>query len=131
MQPDVRDQDVLAAEGAPDLPQRSGGLHREVGVLTGGLEVAVHHLAQLVGAARVRHVPALLSQPGEDVVDVADELDLRHEVLVDLGGQRVDADDRLVAVRVPVLRGVLHEVVADGDDQVGDLEAGHLVVARL
>ena len=41
------------------------------------------------------------------------------------------ADDRLVALRVPVDRRVLDEVVADRDDDVGVLEAGQLVVARL
>ena len=47
------------------------------------------------------------------------------------GGTRVDADDRLVALRVPVRRRVLDEVVADGDHHVGVLEAGQRVVARL
>ena len=54
-----------------------------------------------------------------------------HEVLVDLGGDRVDADDRLVAARVPVRGRVLDEVVAHGDDDIGVLEAGERVVARL
>ena len=40
-------------------------------------------------------------------------------------------DDLLVAPGVPVLRRVLDEVVADRDDDVGVLEAGHRVVARL
>ena len=82
-------------------------------------------------AALVRHVPALLGQPGEHVVDVADQLDLGDEVLVDLGRQRVDADDLLVAARVPVLGRVLDQVVADRDHHVGLVEAGHRVVARL
>jgi hypothetical protein len=52
-------------------------------------------------------------------------------VLVDLGGDRVDAHDRLVLVRVPVPRGVLDQVVADRDHQIGLVEPGHAVVARL
>ena len=76
-------------------------------------------------------MPALLAQAGQDVVQVADQLDLGHEVGVDLGREGVDADDRLVAVRVPVLRRMLHEVVADRDHQIRDLEPGHPVVARL
>ena len=46
-------------------------------------------------------------------------------------GCGVDDDDLLVAPRVPVRGRVLDEVVADGDDHVGVLEAGHRVVARL
>ena len=76
-------------------------------------------------------MPALLAEPGEDVVDVPDQLDLGDEVRVRLGRDRVDADDRLVAVRVPVLGRVLDEVVADREHHVGLAEAGHLVVARL
>ena len=129
VEPDVRDQDVVAPERLPDLPQRARRLHREVGVVLRRLEVARHHLAQLVRAARVRHVPALLSEPGEDVVDVADQLDLGDEVVVDLRGEAVDADDRLVPAAVPVVGRVLDEVVADRDHEVGHLEAGHLVVA--
>ena len=79
----------------------------------------------------MRHVAALLGQPREHVVDVADELDLGDEVLVDLGRLGVDDDDLLVALGVPVLRRVLDEVVADRDHDVGVLEAGHRVVARL
>ena len=79
----------------------------------------------------MRHVPALLAEPGEHVVDVADQLDLGDEVLVDLGRHRVDADDLLVALRVPVLGRVLDQVVADRQHQVGLVEAGHAVVARL
>ena len=44
---------------------------------------------------------------------------------------RVDADDRLVASRVPVLGRVLDEVEADREHEVGVLEAGHVVVVRL
>jgi hypothetical protein len=44
----------------------------------------------------VRRVAQLLGQAGEDVVEVADEVDLGLEVLVDLGRGRVDADDLLV-----------------------------------
>ena len=62
-----------------------------------------------------RRVPQLLGQAAEDVVEVADEVDLGDEVLVDLGRDAVDADDLLVALRVPVRRRVLDEVVADRD----------------
>ena len=63
--------------------------------------------------------------------DVADQLDVGHEVGVDLGRHAVDDDDLLVAVGVPVLGGVLDQVIADRDDEVGVLEAGHLVVTCL
>ena len=46
-------------------------------------------------------------------------------------GDGVDADDLLVALGVPVLGRVLDEVVADGDHDVGVLEARQRVVARL
>src|SRR3954467_8092111 len=75
--------------------------------------------------------PQLLREPAEDVVEVADEVDLGDEVLVDLRRDAVDADDRLVAARVPVARRVLDQVIADGDHHVGLLEAGQRVVARL
>ena len=70
-------------------------------------------------------------QAGQHVGDVADQLDVGDEVLVDLGGDAVDHDDLLVAARVPVLGRVLDQVVADRDHQVGVVEAGHLVVAGL
>ena len=63
--------------------------------------------------------------------DVADQLDLGDEELVDLRGDGVDHHDPLVGAGVPVLGSVLDEVVADGDHHVGVLEAGHRVVARL
>ncbi len=99
VQADVGHEDVLAAERLADLVQRARGLDREVVVVLGGVEAAVHHVAQPRRAALVGHVPALLGQPRERVVDVADQLDLGHEVLVHLGGQRVDADDLLVLAR--------------------------------
>ena len=43
--------------------------------------------------ALVGHVPALLAEPREHVVDVAHQLDLGDEVGVGLGRHRVDADD--------------------------------------
>ena len=79
----------------------------------------------------VRRVAQLLGQAGEDVVEVADQVALGHEVLVDLDRGGVDADDLLVLLGVPVLRGVLDEVVADRDHDVGVLEARERVVARL
>ena len=131
VQPHVRDQDVLAPERLADLPQRPRGLHREGVVVLGLLEAPEHDVAQALRPAGVRDVAALLGQPREHVVDVADQLDLGREVLVDLGRLGVDDDDLLVAPRVPVRGGVLDEVVADGDDHVGVLEAGHGVVARV
>ena len=62
-----------------------GGCIGKCVVVLRGLEAPQHHLAQARGAARVRHVAALLRQPREHVVDVADQLDLGDEVLVDLG----------------------------------------------
>ena len=79
----------------------------------------------------MRRVAQLLGQAAEDVVQVADEVDLGDEVLVDLRRDAVDADDLLVAPRVPVRRRVLDEVVADGDHHVGVVEARERVVARL
>ena len=70
-------------------------------------------------------------QSGQDVGDVADQLDLGDEELVDLGGDGVDHHDPLVAVGVPVLGRVLDQVIADSDDHVSVLEARHLVVAGL
>ena len=97
-----------------------------------GLEAAEHDVVQ----ARRRRRRAATSRSSsarrrEDVVEVADQVDLGDEVLVDLGRDGVDADDPLVASRVPVRRRVLDEVVADGDHDVGVLEAGQRVVARL
>ena len=59
------------------------------------------------------------------------ELDLGLVGGIDLGRLRVDVDDPLAAVRVPRRRRVLDEVVADADDEVGAVEAGEDVVARL
>ena len=103
MQPDVRDEDVLRTEDLTNLIQSARRLHRELVVVPRGVETTEHDVAQPLRPAGVRHVPALLAEPREDVVDVADELHLGDEVLVDLGRQGVDADDLLVAVRVPVL----------------------------
>ncbi len=72
-----------------------------------------------------------LEQAVQRPVDVADELDRRTVVRVDLGRLGVDVDERLRAVRVPAARGVLDEVVADRDDEVGPVEPGHDVVAGL
>ena len=63
--------------------------------------------------------------------DVPDQLDLGDEELINLGRDAVDRDDLLVALGVPVLGGVLDQVVADRHHQVGVLEPGHLVVAGL
>ncbi len=131
VQAHVGDEDVLAAERLADLVQRARGLDREVVVVLGRVEAAVHHIAQPRRTALVGHVPALLGQARERVVDVADQLDLGHEVLVNLGRQRVDADDLLVPARVPVLGRVLDQVVADGQHHVRLVEAGHGVVAGL
>ena len=71
------------------------------------------------------------SRPAQRPPDVADELDLRAVRGVDLGRLGVDVDDPLAAARVPGFRGVLDQVVADADDEVGPVEAGQDVVARL
>ncbi len=62
------------------------------------------------------------------MAQVADELEPRDVRRVDLRADRVDHDDHLVAVGVPVLRRLLDEVVADRDHEVGVGEAGELVV---
>ena len=72
VQPHVGDQDVLAAERLADLPQRPRGLHREGVVVLGLLEAPEHDVAQPLRPAGVRDVAALLGQPREHVVDVAD-----------------------------------------------------------
>ena len=47
---------------------------------------------------------------------------------IDLGRERIDVDDGLVAVGVPLLGMVFHHVVADTDHDVGTLESkGHQV----
>ena len=121
----------FAAERPADLPQRARGLHREGVVVAGGLEAAEHDLVQPRGLTGERGAGQLLGEPGQDVGEIADQVDRGDEVLVDLGGDGVDADDPLVAPRVPVLGRVLDEVVADGDHHVGVVEAGERVVARL
>ena len=71
-------------ERLADLVQHARRLHREVVVVLGGLEAPEHDLAQPLRAAGVGHVAALLAEAREHVVDVADELDLGDEELVDL-----------------------------------------------
>src|SRR3954451_23728963 len=95
------------------------------------LELLYDALVEPLRAAAVRDVAAPLGQPRDHVVDVADELDLGLEVLVDLRRLGIDDHDLLVAPGVPVRRGMLDEVVADRDDHVGVFEAGHRVVARV
>src|SRR3954451_12047 len=66
---DVRNEDVAPPERLTYLPKRARRLHRPVAVLAGLLEVAVDHVVEMRGAARVRHVAALLPEPREYVVD--------------------------------------------------------------
>jgi hypothetical protein len=131
VEPDVGDQHVVAPERPPDLPQRARGLDGEGVVVLGRLEVAEHDVVEPRGRRLLHTVPELVGQAQEDVGEVADQVDRGDEVPVDVGRHRVDADDPLVAVRVPVGRRVLDQVVADRDDDVGRLEAGQRVVARL
>ena len=77
---------------------RGGCIGERVVVLARGLQAAEHDVAQALASRReCGHVAALLGQPGEHVVDVADELDLGREERVDLGGLGVEHDDLLVA----------------------------------
>ena len=102
-------------------------LHPQVGV-----DEDLARLVPLGGAAAAdAHRLDRLEQPAQRPIDVADQLDLGPVRRVDLGGLRVDMDDRLAAIRVPRRRGVLDEVVADADDEVRPVEAGQHVVARL
>jgi hypothetical protein len=55
-------------------------------IFFGPLEAAQHHLAQALRATRAGDVAALLAQGNECVVHVSDQLYLREEVVVDLGG---------------------------------------------
>ena len=104
-----------------------------MGVLAGVAERAEHELAQPAGTVPGhRRLPVgAAGQAGEHVGYIADQLHLGNEELVNLGVDAVDHDDLLVAARVPVLRRVLDQVVADRDHQVRVLEPGHLVVAGL
>ena len=130
VQADVGDEHVLAPERLPDLPQRARRLHRELRIILCTLEPAEDEVAQAGIAAGMRDVPRLLGQARQHVVDVADQLDLGREERVDLRRDRVDDDDLLVALGVPVRGRVLDEVVADREHDVGVLEPGEGVVAR-
>ncbi len=66
----------------------------------------------------------------EGVPDPSLDPDLERVGLVDLGDRAMDVDDGLVPRRVPALRCVLDEVVADRHHDVGPVEAEVRVVAH-
>ena len=80
---------------------------------------------------RVRGPVRAAGQPGQDVGDIPDQLDLREIELIYLRGHAVDDHDLLVPAGIPVLGRVLDQVVAHRDHQVGLLKPGHLVVPGL
>ena len=101
-----------------------------------GAQVGMHQdLARCVsfGRAAPADAPRFKSceQAGERTVDVPDQLDFRLIGGIDLGRLRVDVDDALAAAGVPRGWRVLHEVVPHADDEVGSIEAGRHVIARL
>ena len=108
-----------------------GGCKGDLRVVLRTTESLEDGVSQPRGSARPSRPLALACQTLQIAGDVADELDLGDEVLVDLGRQGIDADDRLVLRGVPVPRGVLHEVVADRDHEVGLVEPGQAVIAGL
>ncbi len=102
VQADVGDQEVFAPEHLAQLPQRPRRLHREVLVVAGRLEAAQHDLVQPRGAATGAVASTLLGEPTEYEPEVADHVGRGDEVGIDLDRHRVDADDPLVAIRVPL-----------------------------
>ena len=52
-------------------------------------------------------------------------------MLVDFSRQRVNVDDPFVPGEVPETRSKFHEVVPDGDDEIGISKAAHLVITVL
>ena len=85
--------------------------------------VVGRHLYVRQGAV-AQQVAELFDRRGE----VADQLDLGHVVGVDVGRDRVDADDAQVAVGVPRRRRPFDQVVTHADDQVGAPEEPGRVV---
>ena len=68
------------------------------------------------------------AQLQERAGDVADHFDVRVVILVDLRFDEVDVDDLLVEAPVPDVGRILDDVVPDGDDQVGAVDAAVDVV---
>ena len=120
-------------ERLADLPQRARRLHRERVVVAWPASKRPSTMSlQRASRRRAATSRQLLGQAGEDVVDVADQVDLGHEVLVDLGARRCRCRRSSCRARgFQLRRRVLDEVVADRDHDVGVLEAGQRVVARL
>src|SRR6185369_2590825 len=123
--------------GAAEVVDGALGLDRVAGVGDADLEIAEERraevgvdqrLARRVALARAAPADATRQRGLEELLerdaDVADQLDLRLVLRVDLGGLGIDVDDPLLAIGVPAARRVLDEVVADGDDEVRAIEAG-------
>ena len=136
--PDVGEQHVVGAEDLAGVPQRLLGLDDALGVVLGvGGEVGEHRGPGRPGVAVVpvgrlgAAPPAPLVEHPERVGQVTHHLDVDGVALVDLGGQEVHVDDRLVAIGVPQARVVLDHVVAERDHEVGLLDGPYRMVAGL
>jgi len=125
----VGDQDVIARHRAAQVAQHPLGLERERVVVDTLLELCEDVPPQLpIGRGVLLALHEVVEQL-ERLAHVGHHLDRGLVVAVDLGGNEVDVDDRLLALRVPELRRVLDQVVAHRDDEVGPLEPARDVVA--
>ena len=136
----VGKQDVVRPEVPAHVPQDLLRLHGEARIVLLHREVVADGVAEPPPLADVEQgQPALVVEAVvERLVDLPERvgdvgLDVEHHgvVAVDLGWIEVDVDDSRRAVVVPEARRVLHEVVADADDEVGFVEREVDVVAAL
>ena len=115
------------AQGLADVPENLLGPDRTRRVVVPVEGEFFPHLAphggllmQIEVSRRSRAQPFI--QHPQGVGQVADDLHFQVIVRVDLGGEKVDVDDLLVAIRVPEPGMVFHHVVAHGDHQIGGID---------
>ena len=128
--PDVRDRDVLRAQGFAQIPDDLLRLDRKGDVL--GVFRAIFRDGLAHGLERVHRLrfgtQGNTPKGGTQIAEGANRDDI---VRIDFCGLHIDVNDRLVAVRVPHVRVVFDHVVADADHDIGLLEGEPRNVACL
>ena len=127
---DVGDRDILRREHFAQIPHDFLRLDRKAVVGSVARAVVEDRLADRFERRALLRL-RFQRDPAKGRRDVAQGAHRDDVMRVDLGRQRVDVNDRLVAIRIPHVRVILDHVVADADHDVGLVERKPRQVAGL
>ena len=125
---DIRDDNIVLPHESAHILQNLLRFHRKSTVLAVALVLLHHFLLQLQELHRLPLRLAAVLDLLQGIGNIADDLRLRLEELIDMGGAGINMDDGMAALCIPFPRRKLHDVVPDRNHQIRHVDNFILIV---